>query len=201
MKNTKNIKERVTKSFTEKIAGRERIFNYCGDKLISVTTPENGKSVRICKNKYKTLFTVSGVKFKIPSQSLNSKIVGEQTLFTVESKGIVEYLSPAYFRAGIFLKRDDNNSVLLTRNFFARNGNPYSLPFGKTVTGDIEVQECTMHNGKKKVIINYIVNKIYDHNRDKEEGWKEIKITTTPPDDKIFQKIKIEPSNYFIIIK
>ena len=201
MKNTikTNGRKRFTKRVEGEIAGKKRTINYIGNKAVSVTV-ENGKEIRISDNKYESLFKAGGVIFRVPEQSLTSRIVDEHPQFRVKGRIIHEYLIPACFRAGIIFKKEDKE-IILTRNFHNQSGNPYSLPFGKTVLGEIEVQKCISYKGEEKIIINYIVNKIYDHNRDKEKGWKEIKITTTPPDDKNFFKIKIEPSDHFIIIK
>lgn len=201
MKNTikTNGRKRFTKRVEGEIAGKKRTINYIGNKVVSITTEENGKDVHICKNKYETIFETNNAKFRIPEQSINSMIVDEHSQFIIDDGKIIERLIPACFRSGIILKNDEGKATILTRNFYSQDG-PYSLPFGKTVLGAIEVQKCTMHNGEKKLIINYYFGRIYDHKKDGEYKWKEIKITPSPSGKNKFIE-KINPTNYFIIIK
>lgn len=173
-------KTRTEKKFFN---GREVELNYEGQKLISVTA--DGKETRICKSKYETLCKFYNVKFKVPEHTINTKIVKEQTQFTIEDNSLVEKLGPAYFRAGIFFKNEEN-SRLITRNFFDMSGNPLNLPFGKTVLGTIEIQKCIMHTGEERIIIDYAVGEIYDHKEHYKFSWTEIKFTSELPEKSKF---------------
>lgn len=190
---------KTTKKLKIEIGGKPRTINYSGNKIISVTA--EGKDIRISKNKYKILFEEQNVKFRIPEQSITSMVVDEQINFSVEEGNLIEKSVPAYFRAGIIL-RDQGGETILSRNFFPLSDNetPYNLPFGKTVLGAVQIQECIMHNNKRKIIVNYTVERVYNHQKDGDKKLREIKITPSPSGKNKFIK-KINPTNYFIIIK
>jgi hypothetical protein len=161
-----------------------------------------GKKFGFAKSEYKTLCKFDNVKFKTPEQSINTKIVEEQIQFTVEENSLIERLLPAYFRAGIFSKSGDT-SKLITRNFFDMSGNPLNLPFGKTVLGTIEIQICVTHTGEERIIINYYIGRIYDHKKDGQFKWKEIKFLSELPENYEFS-LNISPEEKettYIVVK
>lgn len=88
---------------------------------------------------------------------------------------------PAYFRAGILFK-SGKISRLITRAFYGKDSDPKNLPFGKIVLGSIEIQRCTMYNGEERIIINYYFGRLYNHQKDGQFKWKEIKFPSELPE-------------------
>ena len=180
--------------------GRKVELNFKEEKLISVTA--DGKETRICKSEYKTLIVMDNVKFKIPEHSLDTKIVPPQSQFTIEDNSLVEKLITAYFRAGIFFK-SGHMSKLITRNFFDQSKNPLNIPFGKIVLGTIEIQKCITHTGEERIIIDYHIGRIYDHKKDGQFKWKEIKFLSELPEkyDFSFNLFPGQKNTTYIVVK
>lgn len=189
--------------------GRNVTLNYENEIPVSVT--EKNKETYICKNKIETLAWIDNVEFKVLGYSYEErknskikKIVEEQTQYVLEGRSLIERIMPAYFRAGIIhTSKSGNISRLTTRAFFNKNDSPENLPFGKDVLGSVEIQKCTMHNGEERIIINYYLGRIYDHKKDGQFKWKEIKFLSELPEkyDFSFNLFPGQKDTTYIVVK
>ena len=190
-----------TETRTEKgtFAGKETLFNFNNEKLISIEV--DGITKRVCESKYETLYEFTDGKIKLALHSKDTKIIPENEMLIIDSNQLILKRVNSYFRSAVYLKNEEE-FVRVTIVSFDPSGNPCALPFGKYAIGDVSIQRCTDYKGESRIIVTYLIKSLYNHKIHGGKNLKEVKFLSELPEKSYFNLNlfpKKEKATYIVV--